>query len=1800
MAIAKAVAVAALSVLLMAASWAPEPGKVPSPAPPAAPAAALSKTTLPARGSQQALLTISRFGRYSVTVKSAQGVSLQLVDRMAGPGEVAGKPGEQDGRLDLFLDRGECKILARADRKGTGTMALAVHEFTEVNGPKAPQLVELKPVEEALDDFEQRSYWIEIAERMPVAIEAAGRNFADLRLWKDGSWLEEAEPYAETVQPKTGQPLAVRRLMTTLEPGLYLLSAYGGPSLPWAEGSPDHPFHLRLGIPKLAEAGRRRFTVGPLGIDRYLVPGKATYARLELPEAAPAELGETPLDPANPFGPPTQRAAVTKKSLPPIAELSMSSLPDQFHVLTVQAPAGQPYVLEQFEARQRYVFSKSGEYWISTINSGDPADSVGATAILVRAWTLTTRHEEPVAEEVLRLDAKTAWTRRCNLLAPLTVYVRIAEAGSYEVVGTGVEAKYRFEPFFTTPPKDYKTPDARPSGSKWNLEAGLYVFSAVPEKKGIVELTLRPVTAPGAAQLTPAAGGVRAAVQLPPIQLDANSSYDLYVNEQPEVKSGIVLRELPLDLSQTLPIALSPGQTVAAPFKASEAGALRCEAEDGTPLEVSVDGAEPARAPSVAVGTHKASVRATGAKTVLASLMFEPTRLSASTPLPPIPDSALARLPDFPRLTAEATRFFDLERGQSQSFLVDARQPALYRLETTGLLATQGNLRSRTIVSLAREAANGVGRNFLIQSYLRSGDYQLSVSPQRPSEGHLGLRLSPTTISDGGSLADGVAARADLPSGQAIAYSFRVRRAGDYTLRAFGLGHAFHGRLEDADGWPVVKPNGPAEYSRRFEAGAYRLVVLPESVPGRVVTILKRKEPPLAFKGHGPHSIPLARPVGHLWMEPATGKERVPDVWQFDLPAPAQTSIELTDQMAGDLLRVGADGAAQKVAAIPPQSGWKGELTAGRYRIEAACVRTNSSLPYTVAVYPEPLVAGLSREVTAPVTIPMSVGTAGLVEVSSFGSTDVRARIFDAKGNLVAEGDDRPGDWNFLVAASLGEGLYSVRVEPVGAEKASTTVTMEAPEVVEEKPLSTPVARSVTPGRKLHMYPLVLSPGASLLAVTAKSSESLGVSLEVEESGAWRAIGTRIGRAVHIETPLAAAKEGTAPPAHRVRLWSVDRRGNAASLAATATRPAQATEAALKSGLTLAAAGQDVGVAAARVALERPGLFRLEEGPAGLRACSEPETLCAEAGDGTFAARSNALWLLHDLSGKGAFASARATRVVLEPGTARAVALAVPDRRPTICDLAPGQGGPVFITARAISGQPGVAVGSAGDAAMPDVAAMAVSTRAAAAVSLKPARASALVWSASRSSDPLDVRLSQQTFRPARPEKTDWGTLSGALSGVSVRAFALPEGPKRLRLAIGEGTVAVLSRGDEVAAVIGTGEERIEETVDGAADRLTLLRVRDGEGRFAIEVLPLAAGGAAPALTPGKPFETALERAGRVRLTVPAPPAGAPWTLHVRGAGAEPLFVASDGRVLAGRDLDVGSDAGTLVVAHEPGTLLCWLDQADRPGAGLWGDLSAPAAREMKLPSVVPLSGPAQVLRLTAAEPVMLHLRSATPAVTRWKRGDAKPDIEAHPEGCDLDVFLPGGPAEIGLRALAGGALWGTAELTATPIVPTGEGLGPEVMIPSGGTRAFSFEVKTNGPVGVGVRADSDLVTGTLWSAAGAKLGSGLVQMPQLEPGKYVLAIKVPASSPPVQARPALAGLVPPSLGPPDEVIQSYLAPPQEGGSFSAARVARPRVEPASALAPHPAGEAEIAPAENEELEESPVGEPDQEGTPQQ
>lgn len=454
------------------------------------PAPVLSRGRVPAAGSSTVDVEIAQVGRYSFAVRGPRGAGLQLVDRATGPGPVVAA-----GRIDRILDRGRYRLVVHGPADATGELEVEGRGSTEraADGPRV--LVEPRTVEASLGDREQHSWWLPVDEARTFWLEAAGRNLADLRLWESGAWLLDAEPELDTVEPVKGRPLRRARLAVKLEPGLYLVTAYGGPGPAWAEGGDGSPLWLRTGMPRLPEAGRRRYAVSPFGVDRYRLPGKADYARLELPEPRRAALAVGGLDPARPFGGGGNRAEILKTSLDPVAELHFEAQGDD-RVLTVEGSAGQPYVLQHFARSGSVDASKGGRYWVASMHAGDPRDSIDASGLLVaRRWTAKGWESSLVAAKALELGPKEVFARRANLDGPLSLILHTEEAGVWQVLLGGLEAKCRVEPFLLARPAGYKEPPFLGSGSFFALDPGYHELTVAADAPGILDLGIRPAGA---------------------------------------------------------------------------------------------------------------------------------------------------------------------------------------------------------------------------------------------------------------------------------------------------------------------------------------------------------------------------------------------------------------------------------------------------------------------------------------------------------------------------------------------------------------------------------------------------------------------------------------------------------------------------------------------------------------------------------------------------------------------------------------------------------------------------------------------------------------------------------------------------------------------------------------------------------------------------------------------------------------------------------------------------------------------------------------------------------------------------------------------------------------------------------------------------------------------------------------------------------------------------------------------------------------------------------------------------------
>jgi len=200
------------------------------------------------------LIAVPAPGRYSIRAKSPSGARIELVDMIAGPLDSSGAPGLRDGRIDALLDKGVYKLRVFGVKGASGKAALSAQAFVEA-GPSKPTLAPGRIQSGELGDLQQRSYSFDVGAEGRVSLEAIGRALSDLRVWRSDGELVDLAFEQETVETKPGRAMTRLRVEGALEPGRYVVTAYGGEALAWTDGASAQPFMLRLAEPVLLAAG---------------------------------------------------------------------------------------------------------------------------------------------------------------------------------------------------------------------------------------------------------------------------------------------------------------------------------------------------------------------------------------------------------------------------------------------------------------------------------------------------------------------------------------------------------------------------------------------------------------------------------------------------------------------------------------------------------------------------------------------------------------------------------------------------------------------------------------------------------------------------------------------------------------------------------------------------------------------------------------------------------------------------------------------------------------------------------------------------------------------------------------------------------------------------------------------------------------------------------------------------------------------------------------------------------------------------------------------------------------------------------------------------------------------------------------------------------------------------------------------------------------------------------------------------------------------------------------------------------
>jgi len=1680
----------------------------------AAQSPSLSRSAIGPNDPRETILAVQARCRVSFTATGPAGLSFAFVDRMRGVYLSGALDETGKGRADLSLEKGEYKARFGADPgpargAAAGTVSLAAVTFRETmgNDPAAwPMVSEGDFRTEKLGDRETFSCWLPADGFRPLEIDVAGRALADVELWKDGQYRVDADFQRSSAGSAKGRPLNRFRTSFNAEKGLYLLKVHGGPPLVWtATNDPATPLYVRSGIKLLPQGSRIEAKVSPFGEDLYRTSG-APYARIWLPAPAEASLrvaGYSPGARASFSGAGSLRGEKdARRSI-------IASVPDK-GLVAVAAEPDTAYVFEAFtDASRAGMFYrpadpdeiKGGMLRIGSVIDDEPGMEPCAI-VYIEEGEGAARKTRILAENLPRVGGSSSFSQAANFMnsGVATAFVKLEDMGTYRVIegknstGRGLYRLTPLDEFLYGSGKRRGQNPAPKSGAL--LTPGYYVLEIEADKLGYLEFAVvkdlgKPAdfSSKGLAARKPEFTWTQS-----PGLREAEAS--LLLSKAPERQWFASFARFPIESEGGVSVSLEPGRmqefSVYAewPMVAQLSGQGLLWTMGG---KVVSDGA------TVPVGETKVSVRNGGKETVTAAFRSLPMPRDVRKP-------SIQELGEgMDRVEPGKAAFADYERSSSRPYVLKVPRPALYRIETTGRLATSLSLRSAAHGVLFSAERNGGGRNALLQAYLNPGSYVLKAGTIGQSAGRAGLSAREAPSPEQALLAPGAIDRRVLPADEVAIFDFTVKEPGTFSIASIGMGRSFPIRLEDSDGFPVYTGSGS---TRLFlNAGGYRLFSLAADAETWRVTLVRLIE----------SASPRRDASGAVILainQQASGYYRAkngPDRYRFSVPAPLKASLRLDASLSATL--TGASGKRE----LPPSDRGSLVLAEGEYELSVRPKDPDDELPYSIAIYTSILAPGIPVEGSAndrsESSYEVSVPREGLYELWSLSGVDVACRLMRPDGTLAASSDDRRADWNFQVTAQLSPGTHRLLVS---AFSGSGPVELRLDEL---KPRE--LARA--------------SPGWEGKADVG----SEGVRLALDTKAAEGLFDLRASSEAPVDLLLYKGEKLLAEGRNRILIPL--RKSSAYVLYARSPVQTQAALSFLKAEEATASAGSRMDFKAGKA-------YRI----------SNPERLSSRVSSGEGFLFSPAMEAPCEAVGEKAFCSAgttgwawAGTAAAAEPetlapegaafyefdGTDQAFRLSSPDAA-------------VLVTADTNGAFRCGVSASPADKPEPETyswSAMGVFSEGSAAL-LPPGAWRVRAWDGEglppgELDPPRGAGVSLASFPVDAAKPLSLGD-DAVLVVPQGRALSVELPACRLE--------AILAEGIVIGAWSGKAPLACRSALDGKAivslplQKSTLLVANAGRGAASVRLRAFAAAAeSALELKEGKPFESAdIPRGGIVLSVVPRDG----QVLCVAGEAAEGEFLASTGAFgrlsASGRSGEFDSipaREGQLVLRSRGGYARAWLAS---PGKEYEGLVEASSSAPKQIAGSSALSGKAESFRFKVDSPCYVDVSLAGPGVLSLQR-DGKPlGTDATGERDDLRVFAYATPGEyrVFARPLAGKALSDSIRVSRIDPVAVNEETGAAArFIAPGESQAFALSVKAKGKIGVAVASDIEGLDASLYSPSQAELGRGPVMFPTLEPGDYVLVVRGTVSGP-AEYSLALYGLEGSRQDVPQDVVESFKA----------------------------------------------------------
>ncbi|HEY6001449.1 MAG TPA: hypothetical protein VIV57_01165, partial [Anaeromyxobacter sp.] len=892
--------------------------------------ATVSPPQVPASGRRSALLTVARPGMVRVATRGGGGTACTIVDQLRGPFASSGAVGAHDCALDLLLDAGPYELLLDSPGKGTGQVTVAATDLPELNAPP-PLLERGRPMEQPLPDGKQASFWIRLERREAITVRIAGRTAGAVHVWRAGEWREDLAPLHLEAAPVPGQPIHEWWIEAVLEPGDYLVTAYGTSPKRFTSGAESDLLTVEHGF---APAERALRAILPAsGVVAFSLEASAATAVAALEGEARGrvrlslhELGDSGSRMSR------EEGGCTIEARAVVPECAARTSRASRHALLLRGPPGTA-VLVRWAPRSALAGFVDGEYRETTerlalepLAPGEyvlgvhdvPADPDAAPL----GCALERRPERGGPREIVAWDVPTVAAgrplqRAFNYAREASIWFE-AEARTLlpiEVaISTGGERRsscvlYRLQ---GDSAEKLDEDESGRCGISRRLPGGLYELRLRGGGEGVERVR---VAERGSGTALPDSGA-RSGCSFR-ARIADGWRYALLASRRGAVQvRGVVARRLPAALDPPLPVEVPAGEIFRLPVDAR--GSLR----------VASIGAPPAGCHLAIAGAGEwrdGACWLTGAgedELVLAAKPDAP--LVAWIGRPPVPGPPRIAAPhrpavsELPRLGLDVPARLDFEPGQERALVFDVAEPGLYDVGTEGLLATACALRTPALARLASDRGGGRGRNCLVSAYLRPGRYLVSVRAEAPSRGRAGVVLGRRPARELPPLeADGERFFAVEPN-ELVVQRLAAPQAGRFEISGAALGAQLRCRLEDDRGWPLQAVPGPCRTTVDLPKGEVVLKELPLTVESMRRNAIARSSPPAVLRGAKPHAIALwTRYRAELGNEGS-------NEFRFELSAEQDVFVLLTDGMLGRLYREGESRPIDIVAPLdraPEQAG---------------------------------------------------------------------------------------------------------------------------------------------------------------------------------------------------------------------------------------------------------------------------------------------------------------------------------------------------------------------------------------------------------------------------------------------------------------------------------------------------------------------------------------------------------------------------------------------------------------------------------------------------------------------------------------------------------------------------------------------------------------------------------------------------------------------------------------------------------------------------------------------------------------